>query len=89
LIICIVFPFKIWIIIEKIFISFDLDQALSLDPRILKFKQEEKAAREAKKKEKEEAAKRAEEATRKVLLIRLLVRKYIVYKLIYKSCIWC
>ncbi|RIA86795.1 DnaJ domain-containing protein [Glomus cerebriforme] len=42
-----------------------IDQALSLDPRIQRFKQEEKAAKEAKKKEKEEAAKRAEEATRK------------------------
>lgn len=47
-----------------------LDQALSLDPRILKFKQEEKAAKEAKKREKEDAAKRAEEETRKVLLIK-------------------
>ncbi|CAB4476753.1 uncharacterized protein OCT59_016910 [Rhizophagus irregularis] len=42
-----------------------IDQALSLDPRILKFKQEEKAAKEAKKREKEDAAKRAEEETRK------------------------
>ncbi|CAG8522387.1 10954_t:CDS:10 [Funneliformis caledonium] len=41
------------------------NQTLSLDPRIIKFKQEEKAARDAKKKEKEEAAKRAGEAARK------------------------
>jgi hypothetical protein len=53
-----------------------LDQALSLDPRILKFKQEEKAAKEAKKKEKEAAAKRAEEEMRKVLLIRRFLLYY-------------
>ena len=39
---------------------------MSLDPRIQKYKQEEKAAKEAKKKEKEEASKRAEEAAKKV-----------------------
>ncbi|RGB35761.1 hypothetical protein C1646_108714 [Rhizophagus diaphanus] len=42
-----------------------IDQALSLDPRIQKFKQEEKAAKEAKKREKEDAVKRAEEEMRK------------------------
>ena len=50
-----------------------LDQTLSLDPRIQKFKQEEKAAREAKKKEKEEAAKRAEEATKKVCIFLYII----------------
>ncbi|CAG8665507.1 21334_t:CDS:2, partial [Racocetra persica] len=42
-----------------------IDQALSLDPRIQKFKQEEKAAKEAKKKEKEDAIKNAKEAAQK------------------------
>ncbi|CAG8792809.1 8185_t:CDS:10 [Gigaspora margarita] len=41
------------------------DQALSLDPRIQKFKQEEKAAKEAKKKEKEDAIKNAKEAAQR------------------------
>ena len=45
-----------------------LDQALLVDPRIQKFRQEEKAAKEAKKKEREEAAKRAEEETKKVCI---------------------
>ncbi|CAG8558671.1 11660_t:CDS:10 [Diversispora eburnea] len=39
--------------------------ALSLDPRILKFKQEEKAAREAKKKQREDAVKASQEAAKK------------------------
>ncbi|CAG8586073.1 18931_t:CDS:2, partial [Acaulospora morrowiae] len=42
-----------------------IDQALSLDPRIEKFKKEERAAKEAKKKEKEEAAKNAKEAAKR------------------------
>ncbi|CAG8455189.1 25047_t:CDS:10 [Dentiscutata erythropus] len=41
------------------------DQALSLDLRIQKFKQEEKAAKEAKKKEKEDAIKNAKEAAQR------------------------
>ncbi|RHZ45569.1 hypothetical protein Glove_669g3 [Diversispora epigaea] len=42
-----------------------IDQSLSLDPRILKFKQEERAAREAKKKQKEDAVKASQEAAKK------------------------
>ena len=57
-----------------------LDQALSLDLRIQKFKQEEKAAREAKKKEKEEAAKRAEEAARKVCVFLYIIHRYFVFR---------
>ncbi|KAG9291541.1 hypothetical protein G9A89_021960 [Geosiphon pyriformis] len=44
-----------------------VDNALLLDPRIQKYKQEEKAAKEAKKKEKEEAAKRVEEEAKKAV----------------------
>ncbi|CAG8440706.1 13593_t:CDS:10 [Ambispora gerdemannii] len=44
-----------------------VDNALSSDPRIQKYKKEEKAAKEAKKREKEEAAKRAEEEAKKQL----------------------
>nr|CAG8460560.1 7373_t:CDS:10 [Entrophospora candida] len=42
-----------------------IDQAVSSDPRIIKFRQEEKAAKEAKKKEKEAATLKAQEEAKK------------------------
>ncbi|CAH1759853.1 23591_t:CDS:10 [Entrophospora sp. SA101] len=44
-----------------------IDQAVSSDPRIIKFRQEEKAAKEAKKKEKEAAALKAQEEAKKAV----------------------